>query len=42
MHWGSVALEVLRRTPAPVLMLGPHSPTAPPEYTWNSDYVLNT
>jgi nucleotide-binding universal stress UspA family protein len=41
MHWGSVALEVLRRAPAPVVMLGPHLPTAPTEYSWDPDYVMN-
>lgn len=41
MRWGSVALEVLRRTPAPVVMLGPHQPTAPTEYSWDPDYVMN-
>jgi nucleotide-binding universal stress UspA family protein len=41
LRWGSVALEVLRHTPAPVVLLGPHQPTAPSEYTWDPDYVMN-
>jgi nucleotide-binding universal stress UspA family protein len=41
LRWGSVALEVLRHTPAPVVLLGPHQPTAPSEYSWDPDYVMN-
>lgn len=31
-RWGSVALEVLRRAPTPVLLLGPDQTTAAPEF----------